>query len=364
MIIAGLEIFSYQLALIQPVALKGRTMENRTGLLVRVTSASGFRGWGEIAPLQGVSRENPSDARKQALHLRTSLPGVELPDDWVPLEGNLLFLPQAANLTPAVRFGIELALWNLWLDAGRPRPTGEEHETPLDVFLNGLLAGRPDEVLDQAQALVKAGYRAVKLKVGGKPLEADIQLTLKLREVIGDEVGLRLDANRAWSLEDAVRFGKAVNGSRIEYIEEPLADPASMTTFTAECGLPVALDETLLELPIERLDKGQGITAVVLKPTLLGGFHLSMQLALKARQLGLMPVVSSTFETGVGIAGLARFAAIVSKDTPVGLDTYRWLATDVMVPRIETCNGRIDLTLLEQRHREVSRLMLEELIDA
>ncbi|MFQ5933656.1 MAG: o-succinylbenzoate synthase, partial [Dehalococcoidia bacterium] len=204
----------------------------------------------------------------------------------------------------------------------------------------------------------------VKLKVGGRRLEEDIRLTLKVREVIGEEVGLRLDANRAWSLEDAVRFGRAVNRSRIDYVEEPLADPAGMTRFTEECNLPVALDETLLGLPIEHLDEEKGIKAVVLKATLLGGLHRSMQLALKARRLGMEPVVSSTFETGVGIAGLARFAAIVSKDTPVGLDTYRWLATDVVLPRIEIHNGCIDLASLERRHHEVNHLMLEGLTDA
>lgn len=361
--ITRLEIFRYDVPLIQPVSVKGQTMENRGGFLVRISSDSGSTGWGEVAPLQGVSRENPKDTQQQALRLKSSLPGVTLPDHWVPVKDDLRFLPQAEGWTPAVRFGIELALWNLWLDDGRARPFGGTRESPRVVFLNGLLAGRSEEVLDQAQALVRAGYKAIKLKVGERPLGEDIQLTLRVREIIGEEAGLRLDANRAWSLKEAVRFGKAVNGCGIDYIEEPLADPTGMAEFTAESDLPVALDETLLELPIEHLDKGGGIKAVVLKATLLGGFHRSLQLALKAQQLGMESVVSSTFETGVGIAGLARLAAIASKDTPVGLDTYRWLATDVMNPRIETHNGYIDLALLERRHHQVNHLMLEELAD-
>ncbi|MFQ5910999.1 MAG: o-succinylbenzoate synthase [Thermoplasmata archaeon] len=359
--IAKVEIFSYRLPLIQPITIKGGTMETRTGLLIRITSDSGFTGWGEVAPLQGVSPESPSIAREQTLRTRSSLPGVDLSDDWVPLQDDLPFSPPSQEWTPAVRFGIELALWNLWLDASLIKPFGEARERPRVVFLNGLLAGKSDEVLHQALGLVRAGYRAVKLKVGGRPLEEDIQLTLKLREVIGEETGLRLDANRAWSLEDAVSFGGAVKGSNIDYIEEPLADPARMATFIAQCDLPVALDETLLEIPIERLEKRKGIKAVVLKATMLGGLHRSMELALTARKLGMVVVVSSSFESGVGIAGLARFAAIASRDTPVGLDTYRWLATDVVLPRIETQNGYIDLEVLERKHLGINHLLLEEL---
>ena len=363
--ITDLGIFGYRLPLIRPVVIKGQSLPTRSGYLIRMTSDRGATGWGDIAPLPGFSAEKLEDTRDQVFHLRSSIQEVEVPETWSPLMDDFPPLPHTSDCSSAVRFAIELALWNLCLDTGRSSAVQKDEQSCRQpVFLNGLLTGTGDEIVNQASQLTRSGYRAVKVKVGGKLLEEDIRLTLKVREVIGNKTLLRLDANRAWSLEDAVWFGSAVKESNIDYIEEPLADPAGMATFFAECDLPVALDETLLELPIEQLDKGKGIKAVVLKATLLGGLHRSMELVLMARQLEMETVVSSTFESGVGIAGLARFAAIASRDTPVGLDTYRWLATDVLLHRIETQNGYIDLDLLERRHREINRFSLEELTDA
>jgi O-succinylbenzoate synthase len=360
--ITDLGIFGYRLPLIRPVVIKGQSLPTRSGYLIRMTSDTGAIGWGDIAPLPRFSSEKLEDTRDQVLHLRSSIQEAEVPETWSPLMDNLPPQLHSSDCSSAVRFGIELALWNLCLDAVRSSAAQKGKQTHGQlVYLNGLLTGTEDEIVKQASQLTRSGYRAVKVKVGGKLLEEDIRLTSKVREVIGEETVLRLDANRAWSLEEAVSFGKSVNGSNIDYIEEPLADPDHMATFIAQGGIPVALDETLLEHPFERLDKFQGIKAIVLKPTLLGGLHASSRLAHKARQFGLQPVVSSSFETGVGIAGLARLAAAISSDIPVGLDTYRWLATDVVLPRIETQNGFIDLEEIERRRLEINQPLLEEL---
>ena len=360
--ITDLGIFGYRLPLIRPVVIKGQSLPTRSGYLIRMTSDRGATGWGDIAPLPGFSAEKLEDTRDQVFHLRSSIQEVEVPETWSPLMDDFPPLPHTSDCSSAVRFAIELALWNLCLDTVRSNAALKDEQSCRQlVFLNGLLTGTEDEIVNQASQLTRSGYRAVKVKVGGKLLEEDIRLTLKVREVIGNETLLRLDANRAWSLEDAVSFGKSVNGSNIDYIEEPLADPDHMATYIAQGGIPVALDESLLEHPFERLAKIQGIKAIVLKPTLLGGFRASSRLAHKARQFGLQPVVSSSFETGVGIAGLARLAAAVSRDIPVGLDTYRWLATDIVLPMIETQKGYIDLEELERRPLEINHPLLEEL---
>jgi O-succinylbenzoate synthase len=337
--ITDLGIFGYRLPLIRPVVIKGQSLPTRSGYLIRMTSDRGATGWGDIAPLPGFSAEKLEDTRDQVFHLKSSIQEVEVPETWSPLIDDFPPLVHTSDCSSAVRFAIELALWNLCLDTVRSSATLKDEQSCRQlVFLNGLLTGTEDEIVNQASQLTRSGYRAVKVKVGGKLLEEDIRLTLKVREVIGNETLLRLDANRAWSLEDAVSFGKG--------------------------GIPVALDESLLEHPFERLAKIQGIKAIVLKPTLLGGFRASSRLAHKARQFGLQPVVSSSFETGVGIAGLARLAAAVSMDIPVGLDTYRWLATDIVLPMIETQKGYIDLEELERRPLEINHSLLEELTDA
>jgi O-succinylbenzoate synthase len=118
---------------------------------------------------------------------------------------------------------------------------------------------------------------------------------------------------------------------RFEYLEEPLADPALLPQLVREFGAPVALDESLVGLDPEVLEEHRYARAVVLKPTLLGGISNTLRMAEWALRLGITPVVSSAYESGVGTAALIALAAgIAERPVPAGLDTYRALADDVL----------------------------------
>ncbi|HEX9879363.1 MAG TPA: o-succinylbenzoate synthase [Candidatus Binatia bacterium] len=362
--ISGVDVLRYELPLMEPVTLKGRQLEKRRGLLLGLSEASGRTGWGEIAPLAGFSRESFQQAGEQALKAAAILRTTDLPAHWAPLEFGLSFLPASKDWSPSVTFGIELALWNLWLQVHGDTTDRPGQGPSNTVLLNGLLTGDGARILRQAGFMVEAGYSAVKMKVGDKSMEEDIRLTLKVREAIGPRTGLRLDANRAWNLDQALEFARGVNGSAVEYIEEPLAKVSDLIKYTDACHLPVALDETLLEFPPEHWEGFPAVKAIVLKPTLLGGLHRTLALARRARRLGILPVVSSTFESGIGILGLARLAALACAGTPAGLDTYRWLASDVIRPRIETTDGRIDLNSLGATSYRINSSSLQVFADA
>jgi O-succinylbenzoate synthase len=363
--LAGVEAFRYELPLISPLVIKGRRLDVRIGLLVKLTSDSGFTGWGEVAPLPGVSRESLLSAQKQVVGLRSSLQTLDLACGSGPLENGFCVLQKAGDLTPAVRCGVELAVWNLLVESGAIQLCGRPSEKHRhSISINGLLTGAASEITPAAQRMADSGFKAVKLKVGSKGVDEDIEMTLRVREIIGEKISLRLDANRSWNLKEAVKFGKAVCQCGIEYIEEPVAVPRDIAAFANESKLPVALDETLIDLPPECLEKKMGVCAVILKPTLLGGFHRSVQYGLKALNLGLKPVMSSTYESGVGILGLAHLAAYMTdEDIPAGLDTYRSLAADTITPRIDTDGGQIDISPLARESRQVDRGMLRALSD-
>jgi len=352
--LARFDIFEYELPLVQPIVTKGHKITSRCGLLVKLSTDLGSIGWGEVAPLPGFSRESLSLAKKDGLKLKTTLIGSELPADLTPEGKGWSRWMLLDDLVPSVRCGLELALWNLQVN----------EEPRKKVLVNGLLTGSHAEVLRSAREMAESGYKAVKLKVGGQPIDQEIEITWKVREAIGDKVNLRLDANRAWNLDEAVKFGKAVFPCNVEYIEEPTTRPQEVEAFFSRCGVPVALDETLLELSFEALEKQRGIAAVILKPTFLGGFQRALHLAKKAQSLGLQPVVSSCFESGVGILGLARFAAFLSlENVPAGLDTYRWLKTDLLVPMPEMDRGMIEVSLPMESAHVVKMDLLREICD-
>ncbi|MEM8558732.1 MAG: o-succinylbenzoate synthase [Bacteroidota bacterium] len=317
---ASLSAFRYQLPLVRPLPLSGQTVTVREGLLVRLEE-DGHTGWGDVAPLPGFSTETVEDA----ITALRSLGGS------VPLAADA---PLDPALPPSVRFGLDVARWSLQAADATVSVSRVLAKTPAaSVPLNGLLSGTPEAVLADAARLADAGYPALKLKVGRGDLTDEAALVRRIHAA-HPTVALRLDANRAWSYDDAHRFADALGATPIEYIEEPLADPAQLGDLAGETGLPIALDESVTAMAVSDLDAHAYAVAVVLKPSFLGGTR-AWSFAERARDLGMRVTWSAAFESGVGLQGLVAMAAASgtpeAPPTPAGLDTYRWLAADVFV---------------------------------
>lgn len=147
---------------------------------------------------------------------------------------------------------------------------------------------------------------AVKLKIGR-------DLT-RLRQLQAMGCSVRLDANRQWSLEEALDLDLG----EIEYIEEPLQDSSQLSLLHREKRWPLALDETLYRN--EPWEQIEGVVALVLKPTALGALTRTFALAKKRYRI----IISSCFESSVGIDFLARLAHQVAPGELCGLDTLRY----------------------------------------
>jgi o-succinylbenzoate synthase len=324
------DLYRYGLPFSQPLTFEDITLHRREGVLLRLCGDDGSQGWGETAPLPGFSRESLVEAASQLRRLAASMMSREATDDWVDPYGE--FARELARAVPSVRFGFELAVWNLYgASSGRTLP---ELVTPTprdEVPVNGLLSASPMEALEDARRMRDTGYQSIKLKVGARAVADDAALVRALDAELGTDISLRLDANRAWCYEEAAEFVRDTAGVRFEYIEEPLADPTRLPDLVREFGVPVALDESLVGMEREALEEYRYLRAFVLKPTLLGGLSRTLRIAERALLLGMTPVVSSAYESGVGTAALVALAAgIGERPVPAGLDTYRTIAADVL----------------------------------
>ncbi|CAA9415229.1 MAG: O-succinylbenzoate synthase [uncultured Rubrobacteraceae bacterium] len=326
--IEGFDLYRYELALSEPVTLKGTTLHRREGSLIRLTAEDGHEGWGEAAPLPYFSPESLEDTIE---HLRATAPelvGRRMPEDIQKSDNGPVL--ELASLSPSARFGLEVALLNLHAACrGEALPDLRSDDPTKTIYTNGLISGSLEKMLVEAFSMGEAGYRAVKLKVGRRKVYEDMEVVRRVGEILGGGVSLRLDANRAWGFEEALEFAGGISGTRIEYVEEPLAAPARLGELAREWGLPVALDESLVGMLPEDLGRHAYARAVVLKPTLLGGVSRVLGFAERAKALGMAAVVSSSYEGGVGMGALVALAASVGEE-PAGLDTYRALAEDVI----------------------------------
>ncbi|HMP74156.1 MAG TPA: o-succinylbenzoate synthase [Kiritimatiellia bacterium] len=296
----------YVLRLGEPLRVGGCELTHRTGLLIRWTEDGGGVGWGEASPLPGYHRESLEEVI-QAF-------GVWKRD------------PEAWGLAgdfPSLRFGLEQAA-----ESAGGRFAGLSARR---IGINALVdLSRPGEAI----ARIAEGYHRLKIKVGRMDVEVEREGLRRIMGELPEGVRLRLDANGSLSLEAALHLAEGLEGDGIDYFEEPVAEAGDLERFRRETGWPVALDESMADEE-PSADKLRGVDALVCKPMRAGGFSRARGWKACCEAAGTRFVLSSCFESGVGLGGLLDLAAEVEVSEPCGFDTWRIFGQDVVTPRLE-----------------------------
>jgi L-alanine-DL-glutamate epimerase-like enolase superfamily enzyme len=215
------------------------------------------------------------------------------------------------------------------------------------VRVNATIAQQRTEAAAHAALLaVATGFACVKLKVGMEPsVQAEVERVRTIREVIGPDTKLRLDANGAWTEAIAIETIKAVEPYEIELVEQPV--PAeqydALDRVRAAVTTTIAADEAIVDYPTaERAI--HSADAVVLKPMRLGGASVTRYLAQFAAASGLGVVVTTNIDTGIGIAIALHVAASLLDDgTAHGLATASLLQHDLLAVPLAVERGVIHL---------------------
>lgn len=310
--------FSVRLA--SPLETARGTIDAREGFLVRVET-DGLSGLGEATPLVGWT-ESYEECREGLSHAES----VARELDWGIALGKLE--------APAARHGLSLALAEGRANA-RDQPLYDsltaEERTVESVPVNATLgADEPTALAERARAAVEEGYSAVKIKVGTNGVEEDIERIRAVRNAVGDGVELRVDANGAWTHEQASTAIDGLAALDVAYVEQPLptAELSSHATLRGD-GVDIALDESLVTHDVADIIAADAADVIVLKPMVLGGPDRAVAAARACREAGIDPVVSTTIDAVVARVGAVHVAAAIPDVRACGLATGPRLATDL-----------------------------------
>ncbi|WP_435363623.1 o-succinylbenzoate synthase [Haloarchaeobius sp. DYHT-AS-18] len=311
----------FSVSLSRPLATANGEMTEREGILVRVSDGDHV-GLGEAMPLPGWT-ESLAECR------------AALADATERIRNEEAALREDLAANPAARHGISLALADL---------RAKQHDRPLYKIL-GRRATRdvvpvnatvgdaaPEDTAAAAESATEQGFDCVKLKVGARDLETDIERVVAVREAVGSAVTIRADANGAWTRAQAEDAFDAFDDAGVQFVEQPL-DPDDLAGHAALRDRPgsvgVALDESLASHSVEAVLDADATDVVVLKPMALGGVEQARQAALTAQEAQVATVVTTTIDAVVARTAAVHLAASLPGVLPSGLATAEWLSTDV-----------------------------------
>jgi O-succinylbenzoate synthase len=195
----------------------------------------------------------------------------------------------------------------------------------------------------QAHAIVSSsGCRTAKVKVAepGQPESADVARVEAVRDAIGADGNVRVDANGGWDVDQAERMLASLSRFDLEYAEQPCASLAELAELRRRVDVPLAADESIrrAEDPM-RVRAADAADIVVLKAQPLGGVRAGLEIAAAC---GLPVVVSSAIDTSVGLAaGVALAAALPELPYACGLATMSLLAGDVTAEPLVAVAGEL-----------------------
>ncbi len=322
MTIVGADVEAVRLALRRPLTTARGAITARETFLLRLKAEDGAYGEGEAAPAYWIG-EGSLTATETALRgivaRVADRPSIDELRAWWA-RGRELDGAAACALDAAL---VDLAARRARVPACALLAADEAVSVPAALPVAALVGGCDAEALATAvDGALAAGFTTVKLKIGDGSLADDRERVDAIRERAGTTVALRLDANRAWTAEEARRALAAFAPAAPAFVEEPLrdSDPRALAELARTSGVAIAVDESVAgPVDLERLLDADARVHVVLKAGRVGGPTRLVALARRARAAGMPVIVTDGIEGAVGTGVAVHAAAAIGTRLAVGL---------------------------------------------
>ena len=306
--ITNIEAWKVEMELTDPYTIAYESVNKTTNVFIRIETDRGIIGYGCAAPDKKVTGETSQTVMQSIVD--TAIPILEHGD---PLRHALLLHSLNASLRsqPSLIAAVDMALFDIvGKSCGVPvwKLLGGFRESILTSITIGILPEA--ETVALAKKWVKEGFKAIKIK-GGIDVACDIARVIKVREVVGDAVQLRFDANQGFSVSQALEFVEKTRWARLELIEQPTpkGQPNLLGRISNNVSVPIMADESLVTLrDAFRLAQGNFVDMVNIKLMKVGGIAEALQVNAVAKAAGLDVMVGCMDEASLAIAAGLHFA--------------------------------------------------------
>lgn len=299
-----------------------RTVNSINDVIVEVHTDTGNIGYGEAAPT-GVITGDTTGAIIGAIedHITKSLIGLDIED----IETIMLKLNNCIVKNYSAKAAVDIAIYDLF---------GQLHKAPIYKLLGGhrkelitditISVNDPDEMANDSLKAIKLGYKTLKIKVG-KDANQDIKRMKAIREAVGYDINLRIDANQGWQPKEAVKALRKMEdaGLNIEFVEQPVLahDIIGFKHVTDNVDIPTLADESVFSahdaLEILQTRAADMINIKLMKT---GGIHNARRIISIAEVYGVECMIGCMLESKISVSAAAHLAAAKSIITKIDLD--------------------------------------------
>ncbi len=340
--VTDIKVYPQEIPLVEPFKIAFAEVNEAHTIIVEVLTDEGISGIGEAAPTSKITGETFSQAIENLKYIREWLIGKDpLYVGKIEDELNSMLLGNSS-----IKAAISMALYDI-LGKVSNKPVYKLLGAYRDHFETDITIGikSVEDTVKNALKHVEAGFKVLKIKVGINE-EEDIERIKKLRDAIGYDVRIRLDANQAWSANQAVSIMRKIERYEIELLEQPTPywDINGLRYIKERIEVPVIADESVhTARDAIRLIKESAVDGVNIKLMKCGGIGEAIKIARVVEAEGLKCMIGCMEETRIALTAAAHVVGASKNIVYIDLDGNLNMVDEPASGGMELKNGIIHL---------------------
>ncbi|SHL46197.1 o-succinylbenzoate synthase [Flavobacterium chilense] len=313
---------------------RGVMTEKETWFII--LEENGKKGIGECGILRGLSADDREDYEEK---LKWTCENIDLGEK-VLWESLLEF--------PSIQFGIEMAFLSLKSENPYVLFPSDFTNNTKSIAINGLVwMGEASFMKQQIEEKLADGFNCIKLKIGAIDFEKELELLHFIRtHFSAEQIEIRVDANGAFALDQALDKLNQLNQFQLHSIEQPIkkGNPKAMASLCETTPFSIALDEELIG--VFSLDEKEKLLQqikpqyIILKPSFIGGFRGTQEWITLAEKYNIGWWITSALESNIGLNAIAQWTFLQNSKMPQGLGTGALYTNNIDCP-LEVSKGQL-----------------------
>lgn len=306
--ISKIELHKISIPLIEPFIISLGPIYDAENVIVKIHTAEGITGWGECSPFMSIAGESAETGLVVGRYLKEKLLGTNPLD----IEQRIADMDSVIYANNCIKSAFDMALHDISAQhAGLPlyKFLGGENNKP--IFTDYTVSvGEVEKMAADALKIKQSGFPVIKVKIG-KGGATDVKRIKAIREAVGYDIPVRVDANQGWGFDEAIETLKALEPYQIQHCEEPLPrwDFMRLPEIRKQSPIPIMSDESCCDHnDVKRLIDLEACDLINIKLAKSGGIFKALKIIRQAEAANMNIQIGAFLESRLAMTAFAHLA--------------------------------------------------------